>query len=137
METIKVTITELYELRALLDGFAILRPSKVEGESPTKEVLYTGLIHEKGVTEGTKRQALRAKQVINRELESIEAQRKDIQAYTEEGLSEEGLKAKIAQKDRELLAEAIEISVEKMDFQRLEDLSLSMDYGVLYEKLFK
>jgi len=136
MEQIELSIVELYELRALLDGFAIIKPAK-EGEEPKREAIYPGFISEKGITEGTKRQIRKASKVLNEELKTIEEQRQEIRNYKEEGLSEEELKAKILAKDQEVLNDKVKFMVEKLDFQRIEDLTLSMDYGLLYEKLFK
>lgn len=136
METVKTTIAEAYELRALLLGL------QIKNEKGDVQQLYPGFVMEKGISEGTKRIAHKAARVLNTEIETIDKQRKEIQeavypSETDEGILPEA-QAKIkAEKDAELLKESIEFQVEQLDFSKIESLSLSFDYKLLYEKLFK
>lgn len=138
METVKCTVSQAYELRALLLGLQ-LRNDKGEVQQ-----IYPGFVTEKGISEGMKRIAHKAARVITTELEAIDKQRKEITEFKPEPTegdivehsAEELTKIRNA-KDQELLAEELEFEVEQPDFSKIENLSLSFDYSALYEKLFK
>lgn len=136
METVKSTVAEAYELRALLLGL------QIKNDKGEVHQLYPGFVTEKGISEGTKRIAHKAARVINTELEAIDKQRKEIQdavypAETDADMLPGAQEKAKAEKDAELLKESIEFQVELLDFTKVADLSLSFDYKVLYEKLFK
>ena len=145
METIKVTGAELYQLRALLAGLVMTQQVK-EGEPAKPPItVFTGILNEPGVPEGTKRAANKALRLINAEIADIEKQRQEIQSYTEDGLSEDELVAKKLTKDNEMLAEQVEFTTELIDFSKIEHLTFAPvegqkippDYSFLYDKLFK
>lgn len=136
MATVKCSIAELYELQAQLGGVTITQ--KVEGkDEPQITLQYTGILNEKGVTEGTKRGVLKNLRVLDTETETITKQRKEIAAYTEEGKTPEELIEIIKAKDAEVLASEIEFETELIDFSKIKDLAFSMNYQIAYEKLFK
>lgn len=120
METIEAKVSELYELRALLLGF------QQEGK-----VIYPGFIHEKGITEGTKRIANKAAKIIGGELDDISKRRRELEA------DESLIKEDKEKKDKEILDDTVKFSAELLEFAKVENLSLSMNYEFLYEKLFK
>lgn len=130
MEEIEISVTELYELRAMLLGFQIKKDEVVT-------TIYTGFANEKGITEGTRRIANKAAKTISNDLELIDKQRLEIKSYTEEGKNELELEVIRAAKDKDLLEDEIKLQIEKIDFKKVEDLSLSMNYNLLFEKLFK
>jgi hypothetical protein len=119
-------VRDLYEIRALIQGFV-----------SDGKIIYSGFINEKSLTEGTKRIANKIAKQINSELEAIDKQRVEIMSYTEEGKTEVELKAIRANKENELLSDAIDFSVEKLDFKRIENLTLSGNYQFLYDTIFK
>lgn len=136
METVKCTVTQAYELRALLLGL------QVRNDKGDVQQIYPGFVTEKGISEGVKRIAHKAARVIASELEAIDKQRKEIQdavypASTDEEMQSDGQDKIKAEKDAELLKEELEFQVELLDFAKVENLSLSFDYASLYEKLFK
>lgn len=136
METVKCTVTQAYELRALLLGL------QVRNDKGEIQQIYPGFVTEKGISEGVKRIAHKAARVIASELEAIDKQRKEIQdavypASTDEEMQSDGQDKIKAEKDAELLKEELEFQVELLDFTKVENLSLSFDYASLYEKLFK
>lgn len=131
MEKVKVgdrelLVRDLYEIKALILGFI-----------HNGKVIYSGLINERGLTEGTKRVATKIAKQIATELQAIEKQREDIAKYVEEGKSEDELKEIRSAKDNELLNDPIELSVEKLDFAKIENLTLSGNYQFLYDTVFK
>lgn len=132
METIKTSISNLYEVRAQLSGLFKFKQGEKEGDEPTREVIILGLINEKGVPESTKRLINKTLRVINPELEDIDKQRQAMYADTSDGATPEVKKAK----DDSLLSDSIEFITEKIDFKKIEDLSLSYDYKTTYELLF-
>lgn len=135
MEQTTLQVKDLYELRAKALGFQIMSKDK-EGKQTT-QVLCLGFINEPGLPEGVKRGIYKACKMIEDEITLIDKQRKDIQAYTEEGKTTEELEACRSMKDSELLDELTEITIEKIDFKRVENLTLSENYQFLYDKLFK
>ena len=133
METVKCKVRDLYELRAQLNGFSVQQTTNAgAAKEEVKTIpIYTGFIHEKGITEGMKRLANKSLKAINEELTPIEKQRKELAENKD--LS----KDEINSKDNEILDGDVEFQTQLMDFSKVEDLSLSMNYEFLYEKLFK
>jgi osmotically-inducible protein OsmY len=104
----ELLVRDLYEIRALIQGYVS------EGK-----ILYTGFVNERSITEGVKRIANKISKQINAELEAIDKQRFEIL------------------KDKELLDDPVDFSVEKMDFKKIENLTLSGNYQFLYDTIFK
>lgn len=122
----ELLVRDLYEIKALILG--CIRNGKV---------IYSGFINEKGLTEGTKRIATKIAKQIATELQAIEIQRTDIAKYSEGGKSEDELEVIRSAKDNDLLNDPIDFSVEKLDFARIENLTLSGNYQFLYDTVFK
>jgi hypothetical protein len=135
MEEVSLSIYELYELRAQLSGF---------------QDRYVGFINEKGISEGVKRLGYKALKLVSDEVTQIEEQRKKISKQTEsdyvssEDETEEvklaDIKALKQQADANFLDDSIKnpikLQVQKLDFKKIEDLTLSSQYQLLYDKLF-
>lgn len=130
MAKVEAKVAELYELRALLAGLSKTTPG-VAGEPPVQTVLVTGLLNENGVTEGFKRGVYKAIRILSDELAPVDKQRKTIQESVDYNQDEK------ESKDKEVLDSAVEFEVELLDFSKIENLSFSMNYNTLYEKLFK
>lgn len=107
METIKVTVLELFSIRNLLMG-----------------IECTGFINEVGITEGTKRKANKALKIIIDELAPIGKQLDEIRATDDKV------------KESELLSDVVSISLEKLDFKHVENVSLSGNYQLMYDTIF-
>ncbi len=124
METIKLSIEEMYQINALIFGI--------------KDVIK-GFINESDpkLKESSKRKVYKAGEVIRQTLLQIEEQRKKIQDYSETDRSVDELEAIRIEKIKELFNSIEEIQIEKPLFSLVEDVSLSGNYQFLYEKLFK
>lgn len=137
METVKATVKELYQLRALLDGLSTTKTE--EGKEPITTEIVRGMIHEIGVPETTKRAAYKALRIINAELTPIQEQQQalfKVKGDDQVELTTEQLEtAKTA--EQTLLNDTVEFQVELIDFSKIENQSLTNNYGFLYEKLFK
>jgi hypothetical protein len=125
MEQIELTGFEIYELNAQLIG--------IKQDSFN----FTGFLNEKGLTEGTKRFAARIHKKLVEELKTLNESRLAIQNKEYEAMFESEVKDVRIKEDSELMCEKIKIDVEKLDFSKVENLSLSENYQFLYEKLFK
>lgn len=128
---LKCKVRDLYELRALINGFSI-RNEKT-GEVTT---IYPGFVNEGGISEGVKRLAYKMVRVFNTEIETIDKQRQEISAEKKEGIEDEKLK-EIEKRDLELLEDEVTVEIEPIDFAKVESLSLNFNYAFLYEKVFK
>jgi Fe-S cluster assembly iron-binding protein IscA len=117
MQEIKITVLELFALRNYLMGL------------PTDDgkILIPGFLNEKGLTEGIKRRANKALKIIVTELDPICKQLDSLRTVEN---------AENEKKEKELLEDKVTISVEKMDFKLIENVSLSFNYQVLYDHLF-
>lgn len=144
MAEIKTKVAELYELRALLLGY-VVKETKADGTS-NETILYPGFVNEKGITEGTKRIANKIGKKVNEEIEAVEKQRKEIREFEynkelskgEIPLTEKEIQEGKDKKDSELLNDEITITLEELlDFSKIENLSLSINYSTLYDKIFK
>jgi hypothetical protein len=113
MEEIKLTILELYGIRNQLAGIVV------------NELKIKGFINESGLSEGIKRRANRVLKIVLNELEPINTQLDVIRI------------SKDTVKEKELLSDTITISIEKLDFVIIENISLSDNYQLLYETIFK
>lgn len=107
METIKITVLELFLVRNLLTG-----------------IECHGFINEVGITEGTKRKANKALKIILEELTPIYKQLDEIRSKEDKA------------KESELLSDVVSVSLEKLDFKQVENVSLSHNYQVLYDTIF-
>lgn len=125
MEQIELTGFELYELQAQLAG--------IKQDSFN----FTGFLNEKGLTEGTKRLASRSHKKLIEELKLLNESRLAVQNKEFLDKDEETIKNIKIKEDSELMSDKIKIEIEKLDFTKIENLSLSENYQFLYEKLFK
>lgn len=107
METIKITVLELFLIRNLLMG-----------------IECHGFVNELALTEGTKRKANKALKIIIDELKPIGIQLDKIR------------EEKDVAKESDLLADVISFSLEKIDFKFVENVSLSNNYQLLYDNIF-
>lgn len=135
MEEVSLSIYELYELRAQLSGF---------------QDRYVGFINEKGISEGVKRLSYKALKLVSEEVSQIEEQRRKIVEQVEQeyvSVKDELPEARLAniesakqKADSEFLDDSIKnpikLQVQKLDFKKIEDLTLSSQYQLLYDKLF-
>lgn len=126
MEQEELSGYELYEILALIRG--LNNPNTIQ---------FLGFVNEKELTEGTKRLASRVAKTIADEVEILNKQRLEIQNYKDESISEQELKNLRISKDSALMQEKIKINIEKLDFSKIENLKLSENYLLLYEKIFK
>lgn len=125
MEEVSLSIYELYELRAQLNGF---------------QDRYVGFINEKGISEGVKRLSYKALKLVNDELTEIEKQRTAITEEAAKDLNEDEAVIAKQKADAKFLDDSIEnpikLLIQKLDFKKIEDLTLSSQYQLLYDKFF-
>lgn len=125
MEQIELTGYELYELQAQLAGIKY------------DSFKFTGFLNEKGLTEGTKRLSSRIHKNLVEEIKILNDSRLAVQDKEYPDMDEPSIKNIRIKEDSELMNDKIKIDVEKLDFSKVENLSLSENYQFLYEKLFK
>lgn len=129
MEELPLTIVELYELRA-----------QIFGMTQDGHPIYHGFVNQSGVPESLKRGASRIGKNLTSEIELIEPQRKEANAYTEEGKTEEELAAIRKAKDLEIINDPtkIVVMVQKLDFAPIADKDFAPNnYQFIYDKIFK
>lgn len=129
MEELHLTVRELYELRAQIFGFQF-----------QDQVIHQGFINQAGVPESMKRAATRIGKQLTAEIETIDAQRKEVANYTEEGKTEEELKEIRKAKDLEIINDPAKIilQIQKLDFTPIADKDFNPNnYQFVYDKIFK
>jgi hypothetical protein len=127
MEEINLKVSELYDLKALALGLDIVEQSE---NGPKRTTIIDGFINETQVPEGVKRRVNRAGKVLEDQVQLINLQRRKVVEDVALSLDEK------KQKDTELMNDTITVSIEKVDFSKIEDLTLKFNYQFLYEKLF-
>lgn len=142
MIEVKVKVADLYDLRAQIVGWKTSNlVKKADGiEEVVEKVWYLGFVNEKGITEGTKRIANKIDKKILAELITIDEQRKAIADDKYEGseLTKEQIEADKNKRNQVLMDDEVTISLEELiDFNKVADLTLSNNYVMLYEKIFK
>lgn len=127
MEELKFSVSDWYEIQAQLLGHV----------QPDGKVDYCGLVNETDITEGTKRAAYRTGKIILKELEPILEQYNKLDSFQpEEEISAQDLAQLRATKKAELFADQVPITIEKLQFAKVENAKLSANYQFIYDKVF-
>lgn len=146
MDTIEMTILEMYDINALIFGF----------HSP--QFSTPGILNEPNpnLKESTKRAVAKAGKVIKSLLIDIDEQRAKIREFVPEGfdakvderispeeqkIAKEKIDLELApirkEKEDELLKSSEKVQIEMPLFSLVSDLSFPNNYTFLYEKIFK
>lgn len=133
METLNLTILEMYDINALIFGFPGFSPGFLNEKNPD-------------LKESTKRIVSKAGKVIQALLKDIDEQRARIKTFVpEDFVSEDKTEEEIAkelgpirkEKEDELLKSTEKVTIEQPLFSLVANLSFPNNYTFLYDKIFK
>lgn len=131
METVELTINELYEARAQFGGFYL------DGKQ-----IYLGFANEEDISEGVERLARRILKTVSEELDPIDKRRAEIASSI---VLQEGEDLELARNkaDTEYILSfekdktVFQIQVQKIDFTKVAEQSFGKrNYQFIYEKFF-